>query len=268
MNVFLNTLNSHQLNYILFKCTDSVQTYIKYFAGKKKQTAFVHFKTLMAVAQCISTPIAHHLDQFKRELAPYTYDVVWPHLIYTTKSNACRQIIVNSSIILLIIPWMSLTTASVNIINTEQIIEYLFKVQMTKYLLNSKLLQFLFSIIPPMILYFWLTTLEYIIHLILNAIFKFKSKAKLEMQFYSIYYMCLIFMVLLGMVVSNILTENIVNILRKFESIFQTLALSLITTSTIFINYVLLSAFIFLPWQLWNRSSLFFQYICCRIWYV
>ena len=213
---------------------------------KYAPTAFIHFNNLVTTSCCVSTQIFPDTLHFKCALAPYPKDVITNNLCFNSYQGFFYQCIIDIIILLMVFFWIFLINSSVMLSHIDTIFKYITKLSLHKYLSDS-LIGLISGIIPTILIKAWLSLLPIMLESVYLKLSVCKDSSRLNLQVLNKYYLCLIVMVLLSLVVTQTLSRNVFYIVNAVQNIFATLAESLSKTETFFIQYIMITAFILDP---------------------
>merc|ERR1711971_31820 len=111
------------------------------------------------------------------------------------------------------------------------------------------------GMIPTLLIKGFLALFPLILELIYWKLSSAKDAATVRLQLYNNYYLCLIVMVLLGIAVTEAFTSNI----------FMKLAVSLESTATFFLQYMMVISLMLDPLYLLYPALYYFTLDCCKI---
>lgn len=212
---------------------------------KYASTAFVHFADLVTTSCAVSTQIFANTMHFKSALAPYPEDLVVANLRFSEADNFAAQTLINVLVFALVLVWILLVNGSAMLSHIDGVFKYVTHRDLLLFVPQNVVL-LVSGTIPTILIKLWLSLLPRILRLI-YALGVQKDASKRRLQLLNKYYLMLILMVLLSLVITHTVSASLERVIVAVENIFATLALSLSKSSTLFIQYLMITTFIFDP---------------------
>jgi len=232
-------------------------------------TAFVQFKDLVTTSCCVSTQIFANTLHFKCALAPYPGDLKTEHLPSTNSDHFWSQTLINLIILAIISVWVFLINSSVMLTNIESFVNYFYGIYAKENLhfLPHSFIVLVTSIIPTLLIKLWLMLLPIALRRTYDIFGVFQDAAMLNLKLMNKYYLCLIVMVLLSLVIVQTVSSSLDHVIRSITNLFTTMAIAMSKTSTLFIQYMMITALILDPIELFYPFQNHFLFSCLRRWW-